>query len=76
MAKPIINKNAQVRRIAARQRLERLHEECQRRQLRRKKAGGFLIAGASVAALMGIAFLKARADTGTTTENLTESLTE
>lgn len=58
-----IVRNSQVRRLAARQRLERLHEKCEQRQLRRKKASGFLIAGASIAALFGIAFLKGRADT-------------
>jgi len=60
-----INKNAPVRRLAARQRLDRMHEKCERRQSRRKKASGFLIAGASIVALFGIAFLKGRADTQT-----------
>lgn len=74
--KPVITKNAPIRRVAARQRLERLHQRCQQRQQRRKKTGGFLIAGASVAALMGIAYLKARADTGEITESTTEPITE
>lgn len=60
----VINKNAPVRRLAARQRLDRMHDKCARRQLRRKKASGFLIAGASIAALFGIAFFKGRADSG------------
>lgn len=58
-----IIKSSQVRRLAARQRLDRLHERCEQRQQRRKKASGLLIAGASIAALFGIAFLKGRADT-------------
>lgn len=74
--KPVITKNAPIRRVAARQRLERLQQRCERRQQRRKKAGGFLVAGASVAALMGIAYLKARADTGKITESTTEPITE
>lgn len=57
-----ISKNAPVRRTAARQRLNRLHERCHERERRRKKTSGLLIAGASLAALFGIAFLKGRAD--------------
>lgn len=63
MVKSSIVRGAPVRKIAAKQRLTRMQAKCQERTLRRKKkVSGFLIAGTSLAALFGIAYLKGRAD--------------